>query len=284
MQMWLSAIRLLLGPLLLLQGAKVRRDILRMPEPEGPRTGRSGQGNGLSVLLLGDSSIAGVGAQTQDQALSGRLAHRLATTHQVNWQVIGTTGWTTQDALDAIAARPSRKIDIAVLSLGVNDVTTETGIRQWLQSYDHLIETLRRDWQPRRIILSGLPPMGAFPALPQPLRWYMGQQASAHERALFKHFGQDPDIVCLPLALDLDVSAMAEDGFHPGPQVYHVWAEDIARVIQRQSQTPPAPPAPATDAAHPSSETEPSSERSRNPAPSDPRQPARTRPDPAGFP
>ena len=46
-----AAIRLLLGPVLLWQGARVRRDILRLPEPEGPRQG--GQG-GLRILILGD--------------------------------------------------------------------------------------------------------------------------------------------------------------------------------------------------------------------------------------
>jgi hypothetical protein len=32
--------------------------------------------------------------------------------------------------------------------------------------------------------LSGLPPMHRFPALPQPLRWYIGSRARDFDRAL----------------------------------------------------------------------------------------------------
>lgn len=282
--MWLSAIRLILGPALLWQGAKVRRNILRMPEPQGPRVGRKGQGEPLSILLLGDSSVAGVGAETQHDALSGRLVQWLQDQHCVDWQVIATTGWTTEDALDALGKTAPRQIDVAVLSLGVNDVTTETGISAWINTYATLIDTLRQDWQPRLMILSGLPPMGQFPSLPQPLRWYMGQQAKAHQRALFSRFAADPDFACLPLVFDLDVAAMAEDGFHPGPMVYDAWAQDVAELIQHHpTQKPPDQSDPVTDGAHRSSETEPSSEQSRHPTPSDHQSPEHTRPNPAGF-
>ena len=98
--------------------------------------------------------------------------------------------------------------------------------------------------------------MGAFPALPQPLRWYIGQQADAHQKALFQNFASAPDIAIVPLIFDLEVSAMASDGFHPGPEVYDAWAADLAWVIQeRLPQTHSDQPAPAIGGAHPSSET-----------------------------
>ena len=230
----LGLLRLFLGPVLLWQGARVRRDILRMPEPAGPRGGTLGTGAPLSVLLLGDSSIAGVGAEVQDHALSGRLAHHLSPTYCINWQVVGRTGWTTQDAMQALTAEQPRPVDVAVLSLGVNDVTTETGISTWLETYSQLVVRLRNDWKVRVFVLSGLPMMGAFPALPQPLRWYLGLQADAHQKALFDRFNDTSGTICVPLNFDLDVSAMAEDGFHPGPLVYDVWAEDIANIIRER--------------------------------------------------
>lgn len=244
-----SLLRLVLGPILLWQGARVRRDILRLPEPEGPREGTSGNGPPLSVLLLGDSSIAGVGADTQGQALSGRLAHHLARSHAVSWHMIGQTGWTTDDALKAFQPEPKRRADICILSLGVNDVTTETGIAAWLQSYTQLIQKLRARLHPRLIVISGLPPMGEFPALPLPLRWYIGLQAKAHEQALTAQFTGAPDIAVVPLVFDLEVSAMAEDGFHPGPKVYDAWAAVLAQIIRdRLAQMPSRQSAPATDA------------------------------------
>ncbi|MEM7686076.1 MAG: SGNH/GDSL hydrolase family protein [Pseudomonadota bacterium] len=230
--MSIAAIRILLGPVLLWQGKQVRRTILRLPEAEGPRTGQSGSGAPLSVLLLGDSSVAGVGADTQTDALSGRLIDRLSTTHHVTWRVIAKTGWTTRDARYALADIATEAFDVVVLSLGVNDVTTETGLKPWLTLYHDLLNALQQTCQPKLIVVNGLPPMGRFPALSQPLRWYLGQQAIAHEAALFATLSNKPGIATLPLTFDLEVSAMARDGFHPGPAVYDAWAADIAACIQ----------------------------------------------------
>lgn len=237
--MMLSAIRLLLGPFLLLQGARVRRNILRLPEPSGNQTGQTGSGSHLSLLLLGDSSIAGVGAETQQNALSGKLSGVLGSSHSVSWTVHAKTGWTTADALDALTEITPSQTDVVVIALGVNDVTTETGIATWLKTYSELLERVKTDFKPKIVVISDLPEMGTFPALPHPLRWYLGKQAKAHGLALAQHFSEESLVCILPLRFDLDSSAMAEDGFHPGPKVYEEWAGKLASVIQnRMAKTP----------------------------------------------
>ncbi|MEM1270634.1 MAG: SGNH/GDSL hydrolase family protein, partial [Bacteroidota bacterium] len=59
---------LLLGPVLVYQGQQVKKRVLRLPEPPGDRAGVIGEGPALSVLIVGDSSGAGVGASHQDEA------------------------------------------------------------------------------------------------------------------------------------------------------------------------------------------------------------------------
>ena len=49
---------LLLSPVLLLQALHVRRHALRLPEADGARTGRVGDGTPLSLLILGDSAAS----------------------------------------------------------------------------------------------------------------------------------------------------------------------------------------------------------------------------------
>ncbi|MEO1603455.1 MAG: SGNH/GDSL hydrolase family protein, partial [Pseudomonadota bacterium] len=89
--MSLAAIRIALGPLLLTQGRRVRRDILRLPEAEGPREGIVGEGPPLRLLVLGDSSAAGVGAATQSDALVGQLVAQLSPEYRTAWTVIART-------------------------------------------------------------------------------------------------------------------------------------------------------------------------------------------------
>ena len=59
------------GPLMYIQGMIVRKYAAELPEAVGPRAGVIGQGKPLRVLVLGDSSAAGVGVQTQDEAIAG---------------------------------------------------------------------------------------------------------------------------------------------------------------------------------------------------------------------
>jgi len=229
----LSLIRVLLGPALLWQGKKVRANILRMPEPDGPRSGTKGSGPPLSLLILGDSSAAGVGTADQKEALSGQLIPRLAERFTLTWKLHAQTGWTTQDAHDALKDLQGQSYDLAIISLGVNDVTTETGLQTWLGIYRSLLNTLSSDHGVEKFILSGLPPMGRFPALPQPLRWYMGKQAIAHDNALGKLADNLPGAIHLPLNFDeMDESAVAEDGFHPGPPIYAKWARELDQAIR----------------------------------------------------
>ena len=58
------------GPIMYIQGMLVRKYAAELPEAIGPRTGIIGEGKPLRVLVLGDSSAAGVGVETQDEAIA----------------------------------------------------------------------------------------------------------------------------------------------------------------------------------------------------------------------
>lgn len=243
--MWVDlrgVVRIALGPVLLWQGRRVRRDVLRLPEAAGPRDGTLGQGPPLSILIVGDSSAAGVGAPHQDQALAGQLVMRLAVTRRVTWRLIAQTGWTTAEALEALPEPDGAAFDLAVICLGVNDVTTEVRIADQQRDLARLLDRLRQDYGIAAAIASGLPPMGRFPALPQPLRWYLGLQGQAMDRGLGAVAQHKTDLYHMPLRLDLDIASTAEDGFHPGPAVYAAWAEQLGETIGTLDISPPPGP------------------------------------------
>lgn len=226
----------LFGPVLLLQGRHVRRVTPVLPEPPGPRAGVAGRGPALRLLILGDSAAAGVGATTQDAALSGQLVSQLAPHFRVDWQLLARTGDTTRDALAALAALPAQRFDVVVTSLGVNDVTGGHSERQWVADQRALLACLRDNFEAPRCLVSALPPMHRFPALPQPLRAYLGAQARRFDRRLQAVAAATPG--CLWVGYDdlesgLDTADMAADGFHPGPAVYRAWASRLAVAILR---------------------------------------------------
>ena len=219
-------------PLLALQARHVRRVTPRLPEPEGEREGHRGEGTPLRLLILGDSAAAGVGASHQDEALLGRLVAALAYVPALEWRLIARSGDTTDDTLRALREQPDLRCDIVVTSLGVNDVTKLRSAAVFVSLQQQLIEHLRTGCGARRILVSGLPPMHAFPALPQPLRAFIGRHARRLDAALAAWLATQPDCEHLPFGELPAADMMATDGFHPGPPIYAEWAERVGQRIR----------------------------------------------------
>ena len=239
--MMLQAAKIALAPLLLWQGARVRRVALRLPEAAGARMGLAGSGElRLRLLIVGDSSAAGVGAATQDEALAGRLSEALAARlgGSVHWQLIAKTGHLSADALVHLQSSELQPADVLVTALGVNDVVGQVSPRRWLKSLAQIDALARERAGVRYTLHSAVPPMHAFPLLPQPLRWLMGAHALRMNRALGRTLMQESTrgMQALPAHLHGKeaVRLMARDGFHPAPAGYAVWAEALAERIARE--------------------------------------------------
>ena len=222
-----------LGPLLLAQGRRVRRVTPVLPEPPGPREGEAGEGPLLRLLVLGDSAGAGVGAGSQEEALTGRLVAGLRGRYRVRYRLVARTGATTASTLRLLERAEPFAVDAAVTSLGVNDVTGDVGVARFLALQARLHALLRERFGARLVLASGLPPMDRFPALPQPLRWYLGARARELDRALAAALPDGRGAEYLAVAGELDAAHMAADGFHPGPAVYAAWGAAAAGRIAR---------------------------------------------------
>lgn len=238
--MRLQLARLGLAPILLAQGRRVRRTTPSLPEPPGPRSGMLGQGRPLRLLILGDSAAAGVGARHQQTALSGQLVERLARHFAVEWQLLATTGHTTRDTVQALQSLPTGAVDVVLTSLGVNDVTAGVSPPRWLKQQQHLLQQLQQRLHPRLIILTAVPPMHLFPALPQPLRWFLGAWARQFNRQQILLLAGRPDCRRLEPTFPPGPEMMAADGFHPGEPAYCLWAEQVAAVILADWSKEPA--------------------------------------------
>ena len=224
--------RVVFYPVLYTQGPFVKSRTLRLPEPEGPRAGVIGSGPDLRLLIAGDSSAAGVGVDHQDQALSGQLADRLKGRFRLHWRLVARGGNTTAMTLAQIKAASPAAADIAVIGLGVNDITWGTPLHVWLKHKADLLDHLTGKLGVRHVYVSGLPPLSQFPALPNPLRWTLGHQAERFDSALRDMLAARHDCTWITLDMSLTADNMAADGYHPGPQVYAAWADAIAAHIR----------------------------------------------------
>ncbi len=224
-------VHLVLSPVLAAQAVWVMARALRLPEAAGPRRGKAGQGPPLRLLIVGDSSAAGVGVDHQSEALSGQLIAALAQSHSVTWRLDARTGVTSAGALARLRAAQAEPFDVAVIALGVNDATRLLPTRAWVQTGQAMRTLLRDAFGVRRIYVTGLPPLGAFPLLPQPLARILGHHADRLMAAQRAALAAEEDTDLVTFDLPLDPAMMARDGFHPGPEVYRLWAQELASRI-----------------------------------------------------
>ena len=218
-----------LAPIIVPQARATRRRALKMEEPLGPRTGLTGRGPSMRLLVIGDSSAAGVGVAHQGEALSGQVVRHLAPHRRVDWTLVARSGATTADLLSWLPSIEG-PFDAVLLAVGVNDVTRGATLPRWLVRQRALLRGLKA-LGAGRIVVSGFPPVHRFPLLPQPTRWVVGGRSRRFDRARIRMVARTDGAVNLPFEGDLSTDLMAEDGFHPGPEVYARWGGLAARAL-----------------------------------------------------
>ncbi|WP_371379387.1 SGNH/GDSL hydrolase family protein [Thalassotalea aquiviva] len=224
-------------PVCFIQGKTLRKQVPKLAEPKGERFGHTGNGKPLRLMITGDSAAAGVGVEHQDQALIGQVCQQLSQHFAVQWSLEAKTGATTASTIRHLTKLPECKLDVVVTSIGLNDLTTGKSRTQWLKNLNQLLDLMDSKYQPNLVIISGLPPVGQFPVIPSPLRWFLGFGAQGFNQAMAKLLSKRQNAHYLPIELPtqskvIPTELMASDGFHPGAKVYQQWAQDICQVIK----------------------------------------------------
>ncbi len=238
MREWLPELLALpLYPLLAWQGRRTRLRVPRLPEPEDEAHGMAGAGGGkpLSLLLIGESPVAGVGVSSHADGIGAATAQALAgaSGRPVQWQAYGINGITVAQARNELLPHiPASPVDIACIAFGVNDSTSFRRHAQWRADILAMLELLQQSARPRLILLSGVPPLATFPALPWPLRQVLGMKAASLDRALADIARARPATIHVPFPATLsDPAYMASDGYHPSAAGCRYWAGIMVEAI-----------------------------------------------------
>lgn len=225
----------LTAPVLVVQGRRVKATIPRLPEADGPVSGTvAGDGTPLRIAVVGDSTGAGVGAVRHSEALPGFLAAEVAarTGRAVAWSVHARTGYRAagvrRELLGGLLAA-----DVAVVAIGVNDLLAACPLARFERDVAELVAGIRTAVGAEvPVVLSGMPPLGRFPSLPQPMRAILGWRARAMDRRLARVARHLPEVRHLPFDLPADTDGFfGADGFHPGPAGYRLWARQCAPLV-----------------------------------------------------
>jgi lysophospholipase L1-like esterase len=225
---------------------RFRRNAPRFAPASGEPRGVVGAGPAVRLLGIGDSVIAGVGADSFDQSLVARaaaeLAQRLATS--IAWEAVGKIGLRTErvvrQLMPSLAPSP---YEFIVLSCGANDAMALLTRRRWSAQLVQALDALTAH-SPQAIIgVLGMPPMGKFTLLPQPMRAVFGMRAASFDHVLRETLKSYPRAVHLSIGFSSAPGQIAPDGFHPSAASHAVIGEAMAAALfARHQQLSPTTP------------------------------------------
>ena len=222
-----------IAPFLLLQGQIVRWKVGILPDAAGERHGKYGEGDDAAKLfVIGESTVAGLGASTHELAYAGQFAKQLNAKIQrpVEWDVIGRNGVTARRTIDELLPRmPDKQFDYILVGLGGNDVMKVSSPRKWRRDMIELLGILRDKNPDAVIFISNCPMIVHSPIMPPPIKAILWSLSQMHNDNI-KEFTRDMDrIFYYPQPVNVRLEGFFADGLHPSEQGYADWAEDMMR-------------------------------------------------------
>ena len=232
------AISTFLLPLVAFRGRQLRKTVLRLPEASGSRTGVfSGTKEQIRIISIGESPIAGVGLNTQQENLTYLLAQQIHQRNEqsVEWFILGKTGLRIAEILPTFQHELPAEADVLFVAMGVNDCKEMTSIRKWALEWRRLCLFLRQRYPKAAFVFSGAPPMASFPSLPWSVQTFLGSRATVMNQALRKQIKSWPDVSFLPLPSFLSEEYFASDGFHPNAAAHRRWSQHLFEHLEQST-------------------------------------------------
>ena len=228
-----AAVVLPISPLLFLQGHYTRRKVGLLPEAGGDKHGVTGEGtDAVKLLVIGESTVAGLGARTHDRALAGRFAEQLSLRLQrpVEWTVVGRNGVTAKRTIaELVPLIPNEKYDYILVGLGGNDVMKLSSPRKWRRDMSLLLSILQEMNPGSTVFITNCPMMKYSPVLPHPIKFLLWELSKLHDRNIKEFTVEMPQVFYYHQPVDVTLDGFFADGIHPSEQGYRDWSEAMMR-------------------------------------------------------
>jgi lysophospholipase L1-like esterase len=213
----------------------------------------------LQLVVLGDSTTAGVGVERAEDSLPYLIARRVAESEQRAVHVV-SYGWAGARAADLVRYQLPRAIeplratetesflagaDLVAIVIGSNDTTHKTQPGSYRASLRSTLDGVRTVAPSARIALAGIPAFrGALRGI-EPLI-FLADQYARLLRPISRAEAERAGAAYADLARDVPplirgrTDVLSSDQFHPSVVGYAAWADVIAdSLLSDESETSP---------------------------------------------
>ena len=231
----LSALGLALYGLLRTEATVARKAIGQtrdVPPPDATGWyGRGRPGPAVRVSLLGDSSAAGYGVERVEDTPGAQLASGLAARadRRVHLRSFAVVGAESRDLAAQVDAALPTETDLAVVLIGVNDITHQVRPATSIRGLSEAVRRLRDEGA--EVIVGTCPDLGTVRPIPPPLkqvaRVWSRRLAAAQTIAVVEQGGRTVSLGDI-LGPEFDAAPalfFGPDRFHPSADGYRALAD-----------------------------------------------------------
>ncbi|MTI18788.1 SGNH/GDSL hydrolase family protein [Rhodobacteraceae bacterium RKSG542] len=223
-----------LFPLYAVEGIRTRMSTPRLRPGRGTVYGSiAGNGEALRLLVIGDSTVAGVGVDSLEDALPHQIAKALnaQTGRPVHWRAAGCNGATSTQVRDhALPHTPQDDYTHVYLSCGFNDLKNFKTKKKWKDGFGGLLYAVRVRYPNANVYWSQMMEPHLMPALKPGLAFVLGlrrQMINDMGNALCEERGAHW-IAPMP---DTGPQHFSRDGIHPSLEGNIAWANHVTEFI-----------------------------------------------------
>jgi len=226
------------SPFLFLLGQYTRRKVGVLPEAAGDKTGIVGEGaDRAKLFVIGESTVAGLGARNHEKALAGTFARCLSARldRPVQWTVVGRNGVTAKRTIDELLPQmPEEPFEYILVGLGGNDVMKLSSPRKWRRDMTRLLDLLKERNPDATIFITNCPMIKYSTAIPHPIKFLLWQLSKLHDKNI-KQFTADLDrVFYYHQPAQFTVDGFFADGIHPSEQGYADWSAAMMQFFDKQ--------------------------------------------------
>ena len=246
-----SLLTIPLLPVMYIQSRQIRARVPRLPAAKGPE-GVAGVNSdqGLQIISVGESTIAGVGIETHEEGFTATVARTLAEKlkAEVAWKVYAKSGFNAKDVKEKIIPRITEsEADLVVVGLGGNDAFELNSPGKWRKQIQELLKAIRVKFPDAPIVFANMPPIREFPAFTSLIRFVLGNLVDLLGEELEDLIQDQPGVYfysrkisfdswMVRLNLQADPSEFFSDGVHPSRLTYQTWGRDFANFILENAE------------------------------------------------
>lgn len=189
---------------------------------------------GKKILLLGDSTAVGTGADKPEDTIAGKLAHDFPSTQIINY---GKNGTRVVDLLHQLKEVQEQKFDMVLICTGGNDIWNFSNLKKLEKNLGMALDEAK-EISDHRVIFLLYNNIGSAPIFPGIIRTILEPRGERVHRK-FREITREKQVPCVELFankkdnpfLEKPGVLFASDGIHPSSEGYKIWYNRMWRTM-----------------------------------------------------